>query len=388
MTTFYSIIEKIIKPEINPFSKKHDKNDTVPPIVRTFFRTFLYSTNFKTKFQFFNDTINHVLLNNYTDDFTYLFYKIQKTYNAFRKLSYIYKYKKADIVVNKDMELNEIYEYSKNIICIYQNNSKYLFNVKDLIQIINNSLTNSVLFFAEPIYVKNPYNNLPFNKSTLYNIYFYIKFNTNIYSEFVFKYFQTNFDLTIFLHNNEHLIREYSIKNYVMKSPNNVIYEEIIYMIESYNRQYINEPQKQIIIDKNFPVEKLIKIMKPYLLLYFNITYSLVPLSKENSRRELEYKLKKFQSFNPNFGKKITLTKEIYKKYNSNNETIFYKRNVFSHIEFNDKHVSFNETSNYMNNHLTLDKLYYDVESDEDEEITIDDDADYNVFYLDNESIS
>jgi hypothetical protein len=234
MTTFYSIIEKIIKPEINHFSKKYDKNDTIPPMVRTFFRNFLYSTKLKTKFQFFNDTINDIFICNKTydfiHDFTYLFYKIQKTYNAFRKLSYIYKYKKATIVVDKDMELNEIYENSKNIICIYQNNSKYLFNVKDLIQIINNSLTNSVSFFAEPIYVKNPYNNLPFNKSTLYNIYFYIKFNTNIYAEFVFKYFQTNFDLTIFLHNNEHLIREHSIKNYVMKSPNNIIHKEIIHM--------------------------------------------------------------------------------------------------------------------------------------------------------------
>ena len=54
-----------------------------------------------------------------------------------------------------------------------------LINPNDLIKIINTSLTNTSSFFIEPLPIKNPYNNIPFNKSVLYNIYFFIKLRLN-----------------------------------------------------------------------------------------------------------------------------------------------------------------------------------------------------------------
>ena len=54
------------------------------------------------------------------------------------------------------------------------------------------------MFFSEPLPSKNPYNNLPLTKSNLYNIYFFIKFNTNIYDDLLFKFFHCDFNMTIF----------------------------------------------------------------------------------------------------------------------------------------------------------------------------------------------
>jgi len=206
MILFCHIAKQLINIENNIFSKNYDTSDNTPPIVKTFFLHFFSSTNYKSKFDFFNVTINSIFLHNSKQQFIDIFCKIQKIYNSFRKIAHLYRYKKARIAVCLDMALNEIKEYDKNIIGVYHNKYKYLFHIQDLIRIINASLTNTYMFFAEPLQVKNPFNNLPFNKSTLYNIYFFIKFNTNIYAELVLIFFQANFDLTCFLYNNENLL--------------------------------------------------------------------------------------------------------------------------------------------------------------------------------------
>ena len=89
---------------------------------------------------------------------------------------YNYKYNKAKIVVDTDMGLNKLNINDHNVFCLFHNNSKYLFLINDLIKIINSSLTNSYMFFSQPLPSKNPYNNLPFTKSNLYNIYLFLKF--------------------------------------------------------------------------------------------------------------------------------------------------------------------------------------------------------------------
>jgi hypothetical protein len=181
------------------------------------------------------------------------FCKIQKTYYAFIKLGYFYKFNSSKIIVNKDMALNEINLNDKNIICIYQLNYRYLFNINDILKVIQNSLTNSDMFFIIPLTIKNPYNNIPFNKSTLYNIYFFIKFNTNIYSDLFFKYFNENFNLKNFFNKYEHILREISIENFVKNSPNKILHKEIIKMIDNYNNSYTENTYK-IFIDKEFSV--------------------------------------------------------------------------------------------------------------------------------------
>ena len=197
METYKLIIKKIIKTDINFFAPDYKEDETIKYYIKMPFFLFEKNLNIKNKYKNLSETLEGFLLTDEKkrEEFIDYFYKIQKTYNTLNRFVYNYKFKKTKIVVNTDMGLNELNENDKNVICIIDNNSKYLFHVNDLIKMINVSLTNSYLFFSEPKSVKNPYNNLPFNKSTLYNIYFHIRYKTDYYPELLFKFFECNFNI-------------------------------------------------------------------------------------------------------------------------------------------------------------------------------------------------
>ena len=92
--------------------------------------------SFKSKYKQYYEFLNNFLIVNSEQDkenFKTTFSKAQQIYNILNRFAYNYKFKKTKIVVNTDMCLNELNEGDKNVISIIQNNSKYLFNVKDLI---------------------------------------------------------------------------------------------------------------------------------------------------------------------------------------------------------------------------------------------------------------
>ena len=242
METYKLIIKKIVNTDIKFFAPDYKEDKTIEFYIKMSFILFEKDINVQNKYKKLSQALEGFLLNSKQkqEEFIDYFYKIQKTYNTLNRFVYNYKFKKTKIVVNTDMGLNELSENDKNVISIIDNNSKYLFHANDLIKIINTSLTNSYMFFAEPKSVKNPYNNLPFNKATLYNIYFYIRYKTDYYPELLFKFFKCNFNLTKFKFLNENLLREYSIENYVYNSPSNVIEKEIK-QIQQENQQLQNQ---------------------------------------------------------------------------------------------------------------------------------------------------
>ena len=362
MATYKLIIQNIINTGNNIFLhfEKNNKikrdEEEVDGIVKSFFSILLNKdvNNVKEKFVFFEDTLNSCLIKNKKDHFINCFYKVQKTYNTLNRFVYNFKYKKARIVVNTDMYLNELDINNSNVLCLFHNNSKYLFIVNDLIKIIETSLTNSHMFFAEPLSIKNPYSNLPFNKALLYNIYIFIRYKTNSYSELFFRFFNCDFNLFLFRYKNEYLLREYSIKNYVYKSPNNILCNEIKEMLSMFNNYCkFTHPNNLIKIEDDFPKEILIKVMRPYLLLYCESEYSYVTNIKHASLNMLRKKLIKFNNFNPQFGRKrykieLEYTADLKKQI---------RRKI---VEFNDKHIKFNDKMNesFFTNHLDLDNFY------------------------------
>jgi hypothetical protein len=159
--------------------------------------------------------------------------------------------------------------------------------------------------------------------------------------------------MTKFVNSYEYILREYSIKNYLNNTTKTVILEQIFRMIDIYNST-VFRLNKKILIDPEFPDEELITIMKPYLYLSLESNYSLVVKNKTDAKKKLIIKLKAFQSFNPNFGRRIIKFKDIVHK-----EKI---KRVRSHIGFNMKYRPFNSYNidNFMNNHLR-----YKYEQDE-----------------------
>jgi hypothetical protein len=355
MTTLSLIINRVLNLNNNIFFKNY-KSDNIDISFKLLFNSIIKNPiSAKDKFIFFKESLENFLIKDTKEEFIEYFYKVQKTYNVFNRFVYNYKYKKAQIVVNTDMGLNEINENDKNVICIFHNNSKYLFLINDLIKIFNSSLTNSYMFFSEPKCIKNPYDNLPFNKSNLYNIYFFIKFKTSCRPELVFKFFQSNFKLNLFKFKNEQILRDYIIENFVYKSPSDTLLTEIKNMIKNFNREcLLSRKDNRIVIDKEFPNDILIKIMRPYLLLYCISQYGYLEHIRNTSHIILKKKLLEFNNFNPQFGRKrykiLTMVTKDFKK-----------KICGKILEFNDKHIEFTKKYNddFLIDHLTYDENYY-----------------------------
>jgi hypothetical protein len=389
METYKLIIKKIVNTDINFFSVDYKEDETIKFYIKMSFILFVKDINIKNKYKKLSQTLEGFLLTDKQkqQEFIHYFYKIQKTYNTLNRFVYNYKYKKTKIVVNTDMGLNELSENDKNVISIIDNNSKYLFHVNDLIKMINASLTNSYLFFSEPKSVKNPYNNLPFNKSTLYNIYFHIRYKTDYYPELFFKFFDCNFNLTKFKFLNENVLREHSIENYVYKSPSNIIEGDINRMIKSFNLQCEKAHIKnRILINEEFPTNKLVTIMKPYLFLYCKALYSFHPQIKKKYSDFFKLSMLRFNKFNPQFGRKRY--KILYKtnKY-------FKKRICGKEIVFDDNCVNFydieKEKDMFLSDHLKYDESENDyiLNNYDDEEYDDEYDEEYDDEDIDDENI-
>jgi hypothetical protein len=291
----------------------------------------------KEKYHFFFVTITNIFMNKAQKTlFINSFCKMQNVYLALNRFVYIYKYKKAPILVNSDLSLNPIREKEPNVICIFENNHKYLFKIQELIKIIHNSLGNSSDFFIEPIASKNPYNNICFSKSALYNIYFYIRDNTKLYPEIFFKFFLINFDIHFLKTRYSYLLREFAIEQYIKNSSIETLHDLIVDMIDEHNAK---NPRKSFKIHQDFPRKKLVDIMKTYLYFYLQAKYSCIDHIWLYSKLILEIKLICLYEFNPLFGRK---------KYVRNclNEKEKYS------VVFNESHVCFCKDGNFINSHI------------------------------------
>ena len=254
-----------------------------------------------------------------------IFCKSQKIYNILCKAIRKFKIKHSIKFDNKrDLCLNDISHFSEgSIIHIYIDKTRttYTFRISDIIHIINNALTYSPGFFAEPHYIKNPYTNVNFTYSELLHIYITIKNSKFIMPHFFHQFFLNNFNITSYTYKNESLIREEAIKSFVNNSTMLQKYKYIIKMLIDFDNYYSITN-----IDTSFPKNKLVEVfsflLSDYLTYEFSLISTLRSLSKSNIKRELI----KFKKCNPSFGRKIIIKK--YKYYNNKNSVFeFGKQN-------------------------------------------------------------
>jgi hypothetical protein len=292
--------------------------------------------NTKTKFGFLSSIRDNKFYDDTTKQIIYeIFYEVQKKYNALNRLAYRYKYSRSPIAINTDLSLANIKSSNKNTIIILQNNQKYLFTLFDLKKIIDTSLSNSPYHFSHPLPIKNPYNNMPFEKSNLYNIYFFMKKSDFVIPTLFHQYFLCNFNLSKFQEENEVLIQKFHLTQYLRNLSSKDLKKEILFMLKQ------NKYSKKIKIDPEFPTDKLIEIFKPYLELFYKQSYSIDTNAKIMAKNELHIKLKVFYNFNPIFGRK----------------TISKKKQENDKLCLNDNHIQFqkrNYNKNYDISHITL----------------------------------
>jgi len=319
MHSFNYITNAVLKNEIEKETFEHEHfrqptyNSNQYSITRvidskTYRSSFLFLTLFspyqvynpRYKMSHFKTTLdNRFIIDEIREDFVQVFTKIQKTYHILNLFAFRYKLKKAVLQVKSDMYLNPIELGSPRVICIYQNNSKYLFTCSDLVNIINNSLGHNIELFSDPLTIKNPYSNIPFSKSILYTIYFFMKNQSFIIPELFHAFFLCNFNLSDFSINNEVILREYALNEFFNKSSINLMYREIKLMIS-------NSPHKRrLIIHPKFPRDALVKALKPILRHYFDAYYSLNKAKRSIGIAKWKMKLENFVNNNPQFGRRM-----------------------------------------------------------------------------------
>ena len=205
--------------------------------------------------------------------------KTQRAYFALKRFLQICRFKTTHLKIDTDLCLNPIDHLTA--FTIIQNGGKYMFTVRDILNLTMTALTNSHDFFAEPRFPKNPYTNIRFTKTDMYNIYFRVVASRLITPPLLTECFLNHFELDNFLIDNEPKLRNHSIRNYVVTSPHTILYSEVMYMIRRMfkGKQVVERRTKipntgkyktvrstvlvAIEIHPEFPRDVLVDVMRP-----------------------------------------------------------------------------------------------------------------------------
>jgi hypothetical protein len=294
---------------------------------------------------FFSMIWKNPFLNNLQkEEFLSFFCKIQKTYNGFVRFVKLYKYKHATISVNKDLFLNNLDPTNKYTCVFFIHKSIYYFHVMDIWTLLEKGWTNHSNFCLELYTPKNPYTNILFSKTELYNYYFHMKLSRlkiPLLLEFMY---QEHFELQNFEIKYETFILKTIIRKIVFESPSNnvILYNNIMEMIDE--NIYTNRWN----IHRDFPKDKLVEIMRNYVYLYYLLLYGKLTDNQIIFISSfLHNSLYLFWKSNPNFGNKIESSSIIPLLKNIKKSSILFDNNIVFEssniikpfISFNDKYL-------------------------------------------------
>lgn len=256
----------------------------------------LDSNKYNKPFFFLRDINKNIFIDEETKERIFnTFCMIQRHKNALNRFLHIYKIKTYKVHNKEDMYLNPIVENNKNTVVIIQQGKKYLFVIKDLMNILSMAIGNCSHFFPNPLTIKNPYNNVPFSKSALYNIYFSIKRSDYIMPILFHHFFITNFDMKCYMVKYEDVIIEEYIKKYVYSNDIHDLYLRILIMFCHSN----------ITIHNDYPEETLVHTMRPILHKFLLSIYCISSSKMNYYHNEWIHAMNAFEKNNPLFGRKI-----------------------------------------------------------------------------------
>jgi len=278
---------------------------------------------------------NNFWCKEHADMYLDIFSKTQRAYHGFLRLARIWRIKRSVAKITHDLYMNPIDEHKRTTMVLYQDGAKYLFRLSDIMNILHTALSNAVRFFVEPIEPKNPYTNKPFTHAMLYAIYFKIRESSYRMPHLFQLFYNVGFDVKRYTYENEAIIRDTYIRDYVYKSPPAYLRRSIDIMLRNLDKRRV------LRIHKDFPVDRLVDVMRPYLYLYYMNLYSISQTDKKyNSYYLLQKKMRQFIRFNPHFGRIFYVIRK-----NSRGEPV-------RTTEFNDRCADF---------------LHDDIELEEDE---------------------
>ena len=286
---------------------------------------FCRSFRHKSKFEVYKEFNENPFLNKEKKDELNKYFNLgQRIYNLFknfydRKAYPKYQHYSGNIdLFHNSLDLcNKRYKVS--LIC---ENIIYNFNINDIIRIINTGLIYSPDFFPEPKMPANPWTNVQFTKTNLYNIYFHIIHNNILLPKLFYSFFRCDWEIDKFLCEQEAVIRDIAIKHYYDDISLINKYNDIIIMLRKYGAYLTN-----LSIHPRFSKNEVVSKLEHLLPLHLTCEYTHNPTNRLIAKRKLKKALKQFNRENPQFGR-IILTSRRSSSFAS-----FHSRQVESHIE-------------------------------------------------------
>jgi len=234
--------------------------------------------------------------------FTTHYSKYKRIYNAFVRLSRIWKTKKYPIQVSNDLFLSPLSVSDTGTYILLQNKCQYYFSLRDLARTVVESITHSQGLFSLPLVIKNPYTNIPFSKTELFNIFLTMKERCLPIPLAFWRFFQYEFNIFEFRRRMEPELRSMAINNYVSTAPHMELYPDLCDMLFHHNVHTAIRPGRE------FSVRQWIDDMRPFLKLFFNELYSHNMNERINAHNELQYKLQLFAIKNRNYGRQTDVS--------------------------------------------------------------------------------
>jgi hypothetical protein len=214
--------------------------------------------------------------------FHYLYNKYIISIIKIQQLWKLKKYRKYDY--DYDMNMNDLSNYKENEKFIIINNKTiYTFAIKDFIKFFNSSLMKCDYLNEKPSHPCNPFTNIPFTTTQLYNFYIKCRNNNVNMGYFINQYYKLNMNITSFKFENHFKLGVNAIQNYIFYSTNETLYDEIFnmffyfdveniyekYFVQNNKIIYLKEPSNASMKYKN----KIVRICKILLEPYFIFLY-------------------------------------------------------------------------------------------------------------------
>lgn len=278
----------------NIISRECSQNEYLAKIVVA---NFLANT--KHRLVFYKNVIDNVFLyEGVKDIFAAWFARMQRTYWGFTRLAILWKRRIPKIQIYTDLYMNELDIGHLHTYSLMQRGNVYLFTLSNLVNLITTAITNSVHFRHAPLHVKNPYNNIEFSKSDLYNIYFRVLDTYIKVPFFLRRFFECDFNIYRFKMECEVELREKAIREYA----NTVDYREVFGDVEAMIRKY--DTNRYIRISNGFDRKLVVKAFRPFLATYYLSLFSFDATQQTYCKLQLEREIPQFTYTNYLFGQR------------------------------------------------------------------------------------
>jgi hypothetical protein len=160
---------------------------------------------------------NTYVSENAKDEFLEKYARFQRTINGFKKLVRRWRLSRKYVVYPNTTDLKgvELSEYKPHLVInLVENGTIYGFYILDLLKMWNIALKQRMYVIETPHSLRNPYTNLPFTKTNLYNIYFKAHFSGIKKPMTVEMCFQCRFSMPLLMATYGAQLREMAIVEY------------------------------------------------------------------------------------------------------------------------------------------------------------------------------